>query len=214
MATCGKAEREESRRIFTGPVVVAATLDNFFSVRAAIFLVLLISVVERTVFSVVKFTCGHSSVFFFFLVPRPFGWTCWTLWQQAVRHRMQMVGLYPSNLSDLFYFLCNARATSNERQCGSFLFLALHFPFLSWMILTIQFNRATGNRQLVPLPSPFVNVWCNITSVRTPDSSLSLSCIYFPFPFCQTTRVCYIARKKNKSFRHSRPRPIHYVEYT
>lgn len=65
MATCGKAEREESRRIFTGPVVVAATLDNFFSVRAAIFLVLLISVVERTVFSVVKFTCGHSSVFFF-----------------------------------------------------------------------------------------------------------------------------------------------------
>jgi hypothetical protein len=41
------------------------------------------------------------------------------------------------------------------------------------MILTIQFNRATGNRQLVT-PSPFVNVWCNITSVRTPDSSLSL----------------------------------------
>lgn len=48
------------------------------------------------------------------------------------------------------------------------------------MILTIQFNRATGNRQLVTL-SPFVNVWCNITSVHTPDSSLSLVFIFL-FP--------------------------------
>jgi hypothetical protein len=113
------------------PVVVAATLDNFFSVRAAIFLGLLISVVERTVFSVVKFTCGHSSVFFF-LVPRPFGWTCWTLWQQAVRHRMQMVGFYPSNLSDLFYFFYIMRGKQRMRDSAGVFFFSLSIfrPFL------------------------------------------------------------------------------------
>lgn len=135
---------------------------------------LLISVVEQTVFSVVTFTCGQLS---FFSFP-----SASLLWQQAVRHRMQMVGLYPSNLTDLFYFLY-ARATTNERQCGFFFFLSLSpfpVPFADDSNDPIQ--SGDWESPAGPPPFPFVNVWCNITSVRTPYSSLSLLYL-FSFSF-------------------------------